>query len=156
MSAPWLMISATLLFAEMGVCIKLASAQYGAGEVVYFRGLAGFGGRCRQRRHPEAPGRCSRARPARRGAARLLAISVLATTAQMMMTRAYKIGRTLTNTCLQYLGIVFAFGFGVLLFDDAVTGRALAGMLPIVLAGLAATLLRARQAPETKFPSGDS
>lgn len=76
------------------------------------------------------------------GAALLLATGVLATVAQMMMTRAYAIGRALSNASLQYLGIVFSFAFGVLLFDDPVTGVALAGMALIIGAGLAATRLR--------------
>jgi S-adenosylmethionine uptake transporter len=80
-----------------------------------------------------------------RGAALLLAIGLLATAAQMMMTRAYRIGHTLSNASLQYLGIVFSFGFGVLLFNDAVTAAAVAGMVLIVAAGLYSTLLRARQ-----------
>ena len=90
-----------------------------------------------------------------RGLGLLLAIGLLATTAQMMMTRAYRIGRTLSNASLQYVGIVFSFIFGVLLFDDAVTWMALAGMLLIVVAGLTATLLRSRQqhdAPDTRSP----
>lgn len=82
-----------------------------------------------------------------RGLALLLAIGVLATAAQIMMTRAYTIGRTLSNASLQYLGIAFSFAYGVLLFDDPVTWMALAGMLLIVGAGLAATLLRSRRAP---------
>ncbi len=41
MSAPLLMVLATLLFATMGVCVKLASAYYGAGEIVMYRGLVG-------------------------------------------------------------------------------------------------------------------
>ncbi|WP_374569332.1 DMT family transporter [Ideonella sp.] len=81
------------------------------------------------------------------GAALLLATGVLATVAQMMMTRAYAIGRALTNASLQYLGIVFSFIFGVLIFDDPVTLVALAGMVLIVGAGLAATRLRQRSAP---------
>mgnify|MGYP003460745257 CR=1 FL=1 len=83
------------------------------------------------------------------GSGLLLAIGLLATAAQMMMTRAYRIGRTLSNASLQYLGIVFSFVFGVLLFDDPVTGMALAGMVLIVIAGLAATLLRSRQQHDT-------
>jgi drug/metabolite transporter (DMT)-like permease len=79
-----------------------------------------------------------------RGLALLLAIGLLATAAQMMMTRAYRIGSTLANACLQYLGIVFAVGFGAWLFDDPMTVSALAGMTLIVAAGIAATLLRAR------------
>ncbi len=84
------------------------------------------------------------------GAALLLGVGLLATAAQLMMTRAYAIGRTLVNASLQYLGIAFSFGYGVLLFADRVTWMALAGMILIVAAGLAATLLRAgSSAPET-------
>jgi S-adenosylmethionine uptake transporter len=89
-----------------------------------------------------------------RGLALLLAIGLLATAAQMMMTRAYRIGHTLTNASLQYLGIVFAVVFGVLLFDDALTLSALAGMVLIVGAGLYATLLRShRRQPGTAPPN---
>jgi hypothetical protein len=36
-----LMLAATLLFSTMGVCVKLASAYYGAGEIVLYRSLVG-------------------------------------------------------------------------------------------------------------------
>jgi drug/metabolite transporter (DMT)-like permease len=85
-----------------------------------------------------------------RGAALLLAVGALATVAQLLMTRAYSTGRTLVIASLQYLGIAFSFGYGVLLFADRVTWMALAGMILIVGAGLAATLLRSRSgAPES-------
>ena len=74
----------------------------------------------------------------------LLAIGLLATLGQMMMTRAYAIGHPLANGALQYLGIVFSFVFGVLIFDEAITSAALAGVTLIVAAGLAATRLRQR------------
>jgi drug/metabolite transporter (DMT)-like permease len=80
------------------------------------------------------------------GIALLLATGVLATVAQMMMTRAYAIGKALSNASLQYMGIVFSFVYGVLLFDDPVTASALAGMALIIGAGLAATRLRQRSA----------
>jgi drug/metabolite transporter (DMT)-like permease len=283
MSAAWLMVGSSLLFAVMGVCVKFASAQYGAGELVFYRSLvgalfifgltrvrgtslatpvpamhlwrsgtgviallmwfyaigglplatamtlnymssvwmalfliggtlllgaaridprlvvavlAGFGGVVlvlRLERRPQqmwaglaglssgvlaalaylqvtALGRAGEpaerivfyfslggvvlgaiwmllqgsARHDARGLALLLAIGLLATTAQMMMTRAYRIGSTLANACLQYLGIVFAVGFGAWLFDDPLTASALAGMTLIVVAGIAATLLRTR------------
>jgi hypothetical protein len=35
------MLCASLLFSTMGVCVKLASAQYSAGEIVLYRGLIG-------------------------------------------------------------------------------------------------------------------
>ena len=79
-----------------------------------------------------------------RGLALLLAIGLLASVAQLMMTRAYSIGHTLSNAALQYLGIVFSFAFGVGLFDDPVTWSAVSGMALIVGAGLTATLLGLR------------
>ncbi len=82
------------------------------------------------------------------GVGLLLAVGVLATVAQMLMTRAYATGRTLVNASLQYLGIAFSFLYGVLLFDDRVTAMALAGMALIVGAGIAATQLRSRAAPD--------
>ncbi len=85
-----------------------------------------------------------------KGAALLIAVGVLATTGQFMMTRAYSTGRTLVNASLQYLGIAFSFGYGVLLFGDRVTPMALLGMTLIVGAGLSATLLNRRSAaPDT-------
>jgi S-adenosylmethionine uptake transporter len=77
------------------------------------------------------------------GAGLLLATGLLATLAQMLMTRAYAIGRALANASLQYLGIVYSFVYGVLIFDESVTGSAILGMVMIVLAGITATLLRA-------------
>jgi drug/metabolite transporter (DMT)-like permease len=89
------------------------------------------------------------------GVALLVAVGVLATVAQLLMTRAYARGRTLVNASLQYLGIAFAFAYGVLLFDDPVTPMALAGMLLVVAAGLAAVWLRpgARADEPVKAPS---
>jgi drug/metabolite transporter (DMT)-like permease len=40
-SAPVLMVLASLLFALMGVCVKLASVRYAAGEIVLYRGAFG-------------------------------------------------------------------------------------------------------------------
>jgi drug/metabolite transporter (DMT)-like permease len=81
------------------------------------------------------------------GAGLLFAVGALATVAQFLMTRAYSTGRTLVNASLQYLGIAFSFTYGVLLFDERVTAMALLGMLLIVAAGLAATLLSSRANP---------
>jgi drug/metabolite transporter (DMT)-like permease len=76
------------------------------------------------------------------GLALLAAIGVLATVAQLLMTRAYGTGRTLVVASLQYLGIAWSFLFGVLWFDDPVTALSLAGMVLIVAAGMAAARLR--------------
>lgn len=77
------------------------------------------------------------------GVGLLLAVGVLATVAQLMLTRAYARGRTLVNASLQYLGIAFSFVYGVVLFDDRVTVTAAIGMALIVAAGVRATMLRA-------------
>ena len=41
LSSSWLIVCATFLFATMGVCVKLASAEYPAGEIVFYRSLTG-------------------------------------------------------------------------------------------------------------------
>jgi drug/metabolite transporter (DMT)-like permease len=90
------------------------------------------------------------------GVALLLATGLLATAAQLMMTRAYAIGRPLVNASLQYLGIVFSFAYGVWLFDDRVTTLALMGMALIVLAGVVASRLRSQAAPQSNMPTSES
>jgi len=75
------------------------------------------------------------------GAGLLLAVGLLATAAQLMITRAFAIGSTLANAGLQYSGILFAVFYGVLVFDEHLSWMAIAGMLLIVAAGLACTLL---------------
>lgn len=82
-----------------------------------------------------------------RGVALLLAIGLLATAGQWLMTRAYATGATLGIASLQYLSIVFGFGLGVWLFDDPVTPMSLTGMALIIGAGVAANLLRTRSNP---------
>jgi S-adenosylmethionine uptake transporter len=82
------------------------------------------------------------------GAALLLAVGVLATAAQLLMTRAYGTGKPLVNASLQYLGIVFSALYGVLLFGDRLGLASWIGILLIVAAGLGATLLRARNTPK--------
>jgi S-adenosylmethionine uptake transporter len=82
------------------------------------------------------------------GAALLLAVGVLATAAQLLMTRAYGTGKPLVNASLQYLGIVFSALYGVLVFGDLLGLLSWIGILLIVVAGLGATLLRARTTPK--------
>jgi drug/metabolite transporter (DMT)-like permease len=87
------------------------------------------------------------------GVGLLVAVGLLATGGQLLMTRAYRTGRTLTNATLQYLGIGFAFAWGALLFDEAITWMAALGVALIVVAGLAATMLRTKAAPDSTFTS---
>jgi S-adenosylmethionine uptake transporter len=80
----------------------------------------------------------------------LLCVGMLATAAQLLMTRAYTIGRPLVNASLQYLGIAFSFGYGVALFKDQLTWMAAAGMLLIVAASIWASQLRTVAAAHAK------
>jgi S-adenosylmethionine uptake transporter len=73
----------------------------------------------------------------------MLAVGVLSTAGQIMLTHAYARGSTLVNASLQYLAIVFAFAYGAMLFGDTVTSAAAIGVLLVVVAGSGATLMRA-------------
>ena len=74
----------------------------------------------------------------------LLAVGLLATAAQLLLTGAYARGTALVNASLQYLGIGFSFLFGVLLFGEHIGWVALLGMSLIVGAGTGSALLRKR------------
>ena len=41
MASSWLVVAASLLFATMGVCVKLATVHYSSGEIVMYRGVVG-------------------------------------------------------------------------------------------------------------------
>jgi drug/metabolite transporter (DMT)-like permease len=77
----------------------------------------------------------------------LLPVGVLASLGQLCLTRAYSQGATLVVANLQYSGIVFAALYSLLLFGDDIPPIGWAGMALIVASGMAATLLRARAAP---------
>lgn len=77
----------------------------------------------------------------------LVPVGVLASLGQWCMTRAYSRGSTLLVANLQYLGIVFAAIYSLVLFGDKIALLGWAGMAVIVLSGLAATVLRSRSLP---------
>jgi S-adenosylmethionine uptake transporter len=64
------------------------------------------------------------------------------------MTRAYSHGPTLVVANLQYSGIVFGALYSLLLFGDDISWAGWAGMGLICASGIAATVLRARAAPD--------
>jgi S-adenosylmethionine uptake transporter len=76
----------------------------------------------------------------------LLSIGLTATIAQMAMTRAYRLGKTLVTANLQYTGIVFASTWGVLLWDDRLGWTGWLGIGIILVSGLAATYYNTRNA----------
>ncbi|PYE77757.1 hypothetical protein DFQ15_1127 [Xylophilus ampelinus] len=75
-------------------------------------------------------------------------LGLLASGGQYCMTRAYATAGNhrgmLVVANLQYTGIVFAAGYGVLLFGDTIAPIAWAGMATIIASGVAATVLRGR------------
>ena len=81
-------------------------------------------------------------------------MGLCATTAQLLMTRAYAVGRPLVNASLQYLAITFSYGYGVFLLDDRISVLGLAGTALIVGAGVAAGRLRQAQ-PATRDAKPD-
>ena len=81
----------------------------------------------------------------------LPAIGILASLGQLGMTRAYsmsqRLGGTLMVANLQYSGIVFAALYSLLIFGDTIALTGWAGMGLIIVSAVAATVLRARAAP---------
>jgi S-adenosylmethionine uptake transporter len=78
----------------------------------------------------------------------LLPVGVMASLGQLCMTRAYSRGATLVVANLQYSGIVFGALFSLLLFGDSIPLAGWAGMGLIVASGIAATVLRSKEAPD--------
>jgi len=78
----------------------------------------------------------------------LLPVGLLASLGQLCMTRAYSHGATLVVASLQYSGIVFGALYSLLLFGDDIPLIGWIGMAVIVVSGIAATVLRARAAPD--------
>lgn len=78
------------------------------------------------------------------GIALLLGIGVSATAAQMAMTRAYRLGKTLVTANLQYTGIVFSSIWGILIWGDILSWLGWLGIAVILTSGMAATFFNAR------------
>jgi S-adenosylmethionine uptake transporter len=78
--------------------------------------------------------------------AALVGVGAFATIAQLLMTRAYAQGRMLVNASLQYLGIVHASVFGMLLFGERLSWDGASGMALIIGAGIVSTRLKPSEA----------
>ncbi len=87
-----------------------------------------------------------------RGFGLLLAVGVLATLAQIAMTRAYRLGNTLVTANLQYTGIVFSSLWGILLWQDQLGLWSWLGMGLILLSGISATYYNTRSAAAQNTP----
>lgn len=78
----------------------------------------------------------------------LLLVGVLSQLAQYFMTIAYQNANLAKVSNLNYLGIIFALGFGYVLFEETYNLYTYGGML-LVLTGVILNFLYARR-PETK------
>jgi len=76
----------------------------------------------------------------------LIAVGVCATVAQMAMTRAYRLGKTLVTANLQYTGIVFSTIWSIILWNDVLSPLAWSGILVIIGSGLITTFYHNREA----------
>ena len=79
------------------------------------------------------------------GGGLVLALGVCATVAQMAMTRAYRVGKTLVVSNLQYTGIIFSSIWGMLLWGDRFDWHVWLGMGVILGSGVAATFYNTRK-----------
>jgi len=79
-----------------------------------------------------------------RGLLLLLVIGLTAASAQIAMTRAYRLGNTLVTANLQYVGIVFSSAWDVLLWHDVLTWQSWLGITVILASGLAATFYNSK------------
>jgi S-adenosylmethionine uptake transporter len=68
----------------------------------------------------------------------LAGVTICGTLAQLAMTRAYRIGKTLVVGALSYSSIVFATAFTIVLWNDRLTPLEWAGMGIIILSGIIA------------------
>jgi S-adenosylmethionine uptake transporter len=79
-----------------------------------------------------------------RGVLLLLVVGLTAVSAQIAMTRAYRLGNTLVTANLQYVGIIFSSIWGVLIWHDALSFLSWLGILVILASGLTATYYNTR------------
>jgi len=74
-----------------------------------------------------------------RGTLLLATIGITATVAQIAMTRAYRLGKTLVTANLQYAGIVFSSIWGIVIWGDLLSWVGWLGIFVILTSGLIAT-----------------
>ena len=92
-----------------------------------------------------------------RGLGFMIGAGVLATMAQLALTRAYSRGKSILAATLSYSGVVFAVIFGWMFWDESLPAIGAAGVALIVASGVLATFATARapQAPATARTAPD-
>jgi S-adenosylmethionine uptake transporter len=115
---------------------ELVRAEEPEARVVFYFGLFALAGSlvwmAPQPWHP----------PTRESAPWLAGVGAFGAFGQLAMTRAYGKGSTLVVAALSYSGIVFASVLGIAVFGDRLPAIAWAGIVLIVVAGIAAVRLR--------------
>ena len=71
----------------------------------------------------------------------LLLVGLFASTAQLAMTRAYRLGNPLLTANLSYSGIVFSSLLGVIVWQDKLSWSSWVGISVILMSGIMATFL---------------
>jgi drug/metabolite transporter (DMT)-like permease len=66
----------------------------------------------------------------------LLILGTSATIAQIALTRAYRVGNTLSNAGMSYLTIIFSALLGLVVLDEAIDMLSLIGIVLIILSGI--------------------
>lgn len=74
----------------------------------------------------------------------LLLVGLFACTAQLAMTRAYRLGNPLVTANLSYSGIVFSALLGILVWHDHLSLVSWLGVTVIMISGIAATYLHTK------------
>jgi len=82
--------------------------------------------------------------PSARGAVLLTLVGLFATTAQLAMTRAYRLGNPLLTANLSYSGIVFSSVLGVIVWHDKISPLSWGGIAIIMISGILATYLHTK------------
>jgi S-adenosylmethionine uptake transporter len=86
----------------------------------------------------------------------LLGIGMAAALAQMALTRAYHLGKTLVSANLQYTGIVFSSLWGIMLWDENLNMLGWLGIAIIVASGIAATYYSTRSTTSATTSTRDA
>jgi len=88
-----------------------------------------------------------------RGAVLLALVGLFASTAQLAMTRAYRLGNPLLTANLSYAGIVFSSVLGVIVWQDQISALSWLGIAVIVISGILSTCLQTRAVVGVHKPS---
>ncbi|MCH9842213.1 MAG: EamA/RhaT family transporter, partial [Betaproteobacteria bacterium] len=74
----------------------------------------------------------------------LFTLGASATIAQIALTRAYRVGNTLSNAGMSYLTIIFSALLGFIILNEAIDVFSFIGIVIIILSGLFVSLKSSR------------